>query len=635
MAQNTYKLGNLDCANCAKELETGIRKLDGVQSADVNFGALTLTVQGDATYDALKQRTETFGHALYPVQKERAYRVSGMDCAGCAKELETGIRKLDGILMAHVDFATQQLRVEGDVSFEMLNNRAQQFGNTLHDDNTTEKRDKPAPSREGFLGFWDYIRSRRDTQMALVGALLVFVALIIGFVSTPISEMIYALALAIAVYPIAKKGLNALRINQRFTIDLLMSVAGIGALLLGEFIEATTVVFFYIIGEALEGYITNRARDSIGVLLELQPDNATLVTDTAETVVPVEQLSIGDHILVKPSERIPMDGTVIRGHSGVNQAAITGESMPQSKSAGDTVFAGSINENGTLVIEVTATVRENTLSRIIEMVSEAQGRHAPSQRLIDQFANYYTPAVILFATLIAVVPTLFFSQPLLNTPDGQGWLYRALTILVIACPCALVISTPVTVISAITRAARNGVLIKGGAYLEALGTIKAVAFDKTGTLTEGQPVVMETRSIDCTTGELCAECDDVLALAAAVESRSTHPLAQAVVDAAHSRDVFTRYAHADNIQNMSGRGIRGMIDGQEVVVGSHALFDSQYSHSQQLCSLVDSAEQRGQTTMLLYDGERVRGYIAVADKVRESSAEVVTALNKLGMATVM
>lgn len=566
---------------------------------------------------------------------EQTYKISNLDCANCAKELEIGIGKLDSVDSATVDFANMRLTVDGAASFTDLQKRAQSFGNTLHNNETkavdaSETEQKPA--RGGVLGFWDYLLSRNDTRLALIAAAMVLTGILLSLIGT---SAIYTIALIIAVFPIARKGLNALRINHRFTIDLLMSIAGIGALLIGEYLEATTVVFLYIIGEALEGYITNRARDSIGALLELQPKNATRIHDGTETVVPVEDLAVGDHILVKPSEAIPMDGIVLKGHSAVNQAAITGESMPINKVTGDEVFAGSINDSGSLTIEVTALAEDNTLSRIVTMVAEAQSRQAPSQRMIDQFAQYYTPAVIVFATLIAIVPTVFLGQPLLGTELEQGWLYRALTILVIACPCALVISTPVTVISAITRAARSGVLIKGGAYLEALGTVNAVAFDKTGTLTEGRPVVMQVRSVDCETGDICDLCDDVLALAAAVESRSTHPLAQAVVNEADARNILNRYQHAEDVENMSGRGIKGMIDGRQVVVGSHALFDKQFAHSPEFCQMVTTAEENGQTTMMLHDGERVRGYIAVADKVRHSSADVVAELNKTRLKTVM
>lgn len=571
MSKKIYDIGNLDCANCAKELETGINKLDSVQSASVNFSNMTLVVDGEATFGSLQHRTEQFGHILLEKSSEK----------------------------------TKSVKSE---------------------------------SRAGIAGFWDYLLSRQDTRLAVIAVVLVLVGLVISLVAdgkNAIPTGIYTMALLIAVFPIAKKGLNALRINRRFTIDLLMSIAGVGALIIGEYLEAATVVFLYSIGEALEGYVTNRARDSIGALLELQPDTAFLLKDGREMQVTVESLAIGDHILVKPGEGIPMDGRVIKGHSGVNQAMITGESMPVSKAVDDEVFAGSINENGTLTIEVSKLAENNTLSRIIKMVADAQSRHAPSQRMIDQFAQYYTPAVIVFAALIAIVPTLFFGQDLIATEASQGWLYRALTILVIACPCALVISTPVTVISAISRAARNGVLIKGGAYLESLGTIKAIAFDKTGTLTEGRPVVMESRSIDCKTGEVCALCDDVLALAAAVESRSTHPLAQAVVNEAESRNILNRYVHAEDVENMSGRGIKGMIDGQQIVVGSHALFDSQFEHNEAFCQMVKDAEERGQTTMMLHDGEGVRGYIAVADKVRASSADVIAQLHAPGLETIM
>ncbi|MEM9952854.1 MAG: heavy metal translocating P-type ATPase [Chloroflexota bacterium] len=571
MSQNIYKIGNLDCANCAKELETGLNKLEGVQIANVNFANMTLTVQGNANFADLRKRTEAFGH-------------------------------------------------------------------TLHDNSAEPSQNTNSRPRGGVLGFVDYLLSRFDTRMALIGAGILLTTLLASVIfadETLITTIGYSIALIIAVYPIAKKGFTALRINRRFTIDLLMSIAGIGALLLGEYLEATTVVFFYIIGEALEGYVTNRARDSIGALLELQPNTALLLRNGEETQVDVASLSIGDTILVKAGERIPMDGTVLTGYSGVNQAAITGESMPINKVAGDDVFAGSINESGTLTVKVTTLAHDNTLSRIIKMVEDAQGRQAPSQRIIDQFANYYTPAVIVLALLIAIVPTLFFGQALIATEASEGWLYRALTILVIACPCALVISTPVTIISAITRSAQQGVLIKGGAFLEVMGTIKAVAFDKTGTLTKGEPVVIQTRSFDCETGDNCAECDDVLALATAVESRSTHPLAQAVINEATIRDMLNHYPHANNVQTLSGRGVTGIVEGQQVVVGSHALFDSEFAHNDAICAMVTSAEAQGQTTMLIHDGNKVRGFIGVADAVRESSQAVVTKLNQLGLKTIM
>jgi Cd2+/Zn2+-exporting ATPase len=565
---------------------------------------------------------------------QQIYNIGNLDCANCAKELETGINKLKGVEQATVDFANMRLLVSGDVPFTALQKRTQEFGHSLHE---AEAQNTPKPQkRGGIIGFWDYLLSRHDTRLALVGVALVLVGLLVAFAGyTNLSPIIYTAALIIAVYPIAKSGLNTLRINHQFSINLLMTIAGIGALVIGEYLEAATVVFLFSIGEALEGYVTNQARDSLKSLLELKPTEALLLQNGRELSVHVDSLQLGDKILVKAGERIPMDGTVAAGTSGVNQAPITGESIPVTKEQGDEVFAGTINENGTLEIEVTRLAQDNTLNRIIQMVEEAQSQRAPSQRLIDQFAHYYTPSVVVIAALVATIPPLFFGAPFMDTAVGHGWLYRALTMLVIACPCALVISTPVTVISAITAAARRGVLIKGGAHLEALGTVKSVAFDKTGTLTEGRPVVMAVRSVDCETGELCELCDDVLALAAAVESRSTHPLAQAVVDEAQSRQLASRYSTAQDVKALTGLGVKGQIDGREIVVGSHNLFDSEFAHSDALCDMVKSAEANGQTTMLLHDGERVRGYIAVADKVRQSSAGVVSALNALNLQTVM
>lgn len=565
---------------------------------------------------------------------QQTYNIGNLDCANCAKELEAGVNKLSDVDAATVDFANLRLIVEGNVALENLRQRVEAFGHTLEEDTSDDTQATITP-RSGVVGFWDYLLSKRDTRMALVGAALVLFGIIgslTGMAQIAVN-VIYTIALAVAVLPVAQKGLTTLRINRQFTIDLLMSIAGIGALIIGEYLEAATVIFFYSLGEALEGYVTNQARNSLKSLLELKPTQATLVDDSGTRTVHVNDLRVDDTILVKAGERIPMDGVVVKGHSGVNQAPITGESIPVDKAQGDDVFAGSINENGTLTVDVTRLAADNTLSRIIQMVEEAQSQRAPSQRMIDQFANIYTPAVVVVASLVAIVPPLLFGAPLLS--GHEGWLYRALTILVIACPCALVISTPVTVISAITSAARRGVLIKGGAHLETLGTLKAIAFDKTGTLTQGRPQVQHVRSVDCDTGMTCDTCDDVLALAASVEAHSTHPLAQAVVNEATQRDLLQRYPQAESVQTFAGAGVQGSVNGDTVVVGSHKMFDDDYAHSDELCTMVNVAEANGQTTMLVHDGERVRGYIAVADSVRESSKQVVAQLNALGLETVM
>lgn len=579
-------------------------------------------------------------------QVPRIYRIGNMDCANCAREVEQGVIRLDGVNAARVDFSTGKLLVEGDVTFDVLRERVEALGKTIA--NPEDDLDVSVASRKGLIGFWDYLLSRRETRLALIGGALIVVATILSVLllggidldeaqgsSALLVNGLYTVALAVAAYPIARSGLNALRINREFSINLLMTIAGIGAIVIGEYLEAATVIFLFAIGEALEGYVAERARDSLRSLLELKPNEAIVLRGSSEITLPVSEVRIGDHVLVRAGERIPMDGVVSEGISAVDQAPITGESIPVLKEAGDDVFAGTVNGNGTLQIEVTSLSEDTTLSRIIRLVEEAQSARAPSQRLIDRFAHYYTPAVVIIALLVAVVPPIFFNAPFYNTADTQGWLYRALTMLVIACPCALVISTPVTVISAITAAARRGVLIKGGAHLEALGTVRAVAFDKTGTLTQGSPEVMEIYSVNCTHPAPCAEREDVLALAAAVERRSTHPLAQAVVRAADRAGVSDRYAPAAMVETLTGMGLYGDVDQRRITVGSHTLFDTRFPHDASLCNAVTGAEASGQTTLMLAADEQVLGYISVADKVRSSSRDVLNDLHQMGLQTIM
>ncbi|GAB4435488.1 MAG: heavy metal translocating P-type ATPase [Anaerolineae bacterium] len=580
-------------------------------------------------------------------QTSRVYRIGNMDCANCAREVEQGVIRLDGVNAARVDFSTGKLLVEGDVSFDVLRERVEALGKTIV--NPEDDVSVSVATRKGLIGFWDYLLSRHETRLALIGGLLIIVATVLSVVLLGGIDLddaqglpallvngLYTVALAVAAYPIARSGLNTLRINREFSINLLMAIAGVGAIIIGEYLEAATVIFLFAIGEALEGYVAERARDSLRSLLELKPNEAIVLRGDSEVVLPVAEVQVGDHVLVRAGERIPLDGLVCEGTSAVDQAPITGESIPVQKVAGDEVYAGTVNGNGTLQIEVTSLSEDTTLSRIIRLVEEAQSARAPSQRLIDRFAHYYTPAIVVIALLVAVVPPVFFNASFYSTADTQGWLYRALTMLVIACPCALVISTPVTVISAITAAARRGVLIKGGAHLEALGTIRAVAFDKTGTLTQGSPEVIQVHSVDCAEpSSACPDCDDVLALAAAVERRSTHPLAQAVVRAADRAGVTDRYAAAAAVETLSGMGLHGDVDTRHITVGSHSLFDARFPHDASLCRAVIGTETAGQTTIMLAADEQVLGYISVADKVRSSSRDVLSDLHAMGLQTIM
>ncbi len=568
----------------------------------------------------------------------REFKIGNMDCAGCAREVESAVNQLEGVESANVEYFTNTLELIGDVDFARLRERVEALGKTISEaeDVGADAADNDELKRAGLLGFWDYLLGRPESRLAIVGGALLLIAIaadLLRLLPSEFGNILYVLAMMVAMKPIATSGINSLRINREFNINMLMTVAAIGALILGEFLEAATVIFLFAIGEAMEGYTSDRARDSLRSLVALKPLTAQRLDGEGSDIVPVEQLRIADRIRVLPGERIPMDGAVIAGNSAVDQAHITGESLPLAKAPGDEVFAGSINGEAALEIRVSRLSSDNTLSRIIELLQKSQSRRASSQRLIDRFAHIYTPAVALAAIAVALVPPLFFGGSFWHGPEGSGWLYRALSMLVIACPCALVISTPVTVISAITSLARRGVLVKGGAPLETLAGTRVIAFDKTGTLTQGRLSVMATYTDDCAEAPDCEPCAELISLAASVEAQSTHPFANAILLAASKQGVT--YADASAVETISGLGVRGNVAGQRVTVGSHRYFDDEFEHSAHLCELAAGIEDSGRSAIMVHDGDTVRGVIALADSPREESPAVVSALGEIGIESVM
>jgi Cd2+/Zn2+-exporting ATPase len=594
---------------------------------------------------------------------ELHYRIAGMDCAECALTLERSVAQLEGVDQVQVNFTTETLDAVGRLDPQAIAERVHALGYEVRDE-AEEEEAEPASTREasGIVRFVRYLWRDRATALALIGGVLLLLTLPLAlWLSFPGSVwVVRGLQILVTVgagFPIARQGLRALVAGRQITIDLLMTIAAIGALAIGQTTEAAIVVVLFAIGEALEGYSAERARDSLRSLLALRPDQATVLRECIdceehlgrdgyeggpcpfcgvhETVLPVKEIVVGDRVLVRPGDRIPVDGQVRAGTSSVNQAPVTGESVPVLKVAGEPVYAGTVNGEGAIEVEVSRPAEDSTISRIVRLVERAQAQRSPVERFIDRFARWYTPAVVVVALVVATVPPLLFGAPFLDTPGTHGWLYRALALLLVACPCSLVISTPVTVVSAMTALARRGILVKGGAFLDALARIRVFGIDKTGTLTEGQPYVIEAATSQCPLvsadgsdgHERCDACDDMLAIASSVERRSEHPLAQAILSEAQRRDLMDRYPAADAVQALAGRGIEGLLESGKITVGSHALFHEREAE----CALherIAAAEERGQTVIVIGRDGDIVGYVGVADILRESSRDALRALKE-------
>ncbi len=471
--------------------------------------------------------------------------------------------------------------------------------------------------------------NRWETISLAVSGVLVGAALLAHWRAWLSPETVGGIALAAMLaggWFLLPKAWNAIQ-KFRPDINLLVVIAAIGASIIGEWVEASAVVFLFGVAEWLEGWANRRARRATEALLELAPKTATVKRDGRFVELPVDQVAVGETVATKSGMSIPLDGEIITGESAVNQAPITGESVPVDKKPGDTVFAGTINGEGSLEIRVTKTTGDTTLARIIRLVAEAQEQKAPTQRFVDVFARYYTPAVTAVAFLIFLVP------PLLMDGEWSTWLYRACVLLIIACPCALVISTPVSIVAGLTALARRGVLVKGGAHLETIGRLKGLALDKTGTITEGKPRVLGVELIQA------AKPEEVLRIAAAIDAHSAHPLAKAVV--AHAEEQNVSHGRAEGYRNRSGRGAEGMIDGHAYFVGNHRFAHELGVCSEEVESRLAGMEAKGQSVVVVghrpHDGCKgeVLGIIAIGDTLRPNAKSAIAALHEAGVEQVV
>jgi Cd2+/Zn2+-exporting ATPase len=624
----TLPVTGLDCIDCARALEGGVGQLDGVLSATLNFAASTLAVDYDpklADAAGVVARIREMG---YDISRgpELVFDLQGLDCADCADKLQQAITALPQVLEAQVVFATAQMRVRAlsaDGLEAAIVKRSAELGYGAR------PHSRPAQAQvEARRGWWTSLYEQRRKLLTVVAVAFLALASLMRILGVEgfAPNVAYTLAILSGGVYVARSGWAVLRTTRSLDMNALMTIAAIGAVAIGEWAEGATAMVLFAVGNTLETMTMDRARQAIRRLVELSPKEATRVHNDHSDRVPVEELQVGDLIEVKPGEQVPMDGVVTQGRSDVNQAPITGESTPVDVEVGSSVYAGSINGRGALLVRVTRLASDNTLARIVQMVQEAQARRAPSQRFVDTFARYYTPAVIALAAGIALLPPLLWAQPL------HPWLYRALVLLVISCPCALVISTPVAIVSAISSAARRGVLIKGGAHLEAIGRVRAVAFDKTGTLTEGRAAVTHVEVLRPPSDggdEPMLTPERLLALTASIEAHSQHPVARAIWEEARHRGLAME--PVSDYTEITGFGAQAQVNGQTYYVGKHRLFCERVPHQDEVCARIEEVEGQGKTAVLVSNEHDVLGLIAVADRVRDTSAEVVQALRATGM----
>ncbi len=607
-----FKIEGMDCADCALKIEKRVAQLPGVKQAKVDFIQARLEVQYLAEpmdVQTIRDAVNKMGYVITeanPLQQTTLI-VAGMDCPDESRPIEARLKKMAGIESIQFNLVANQLIVAHRCPVGEIQRALAELGFRAE---LAEQASRPAES-----SFWQrqkmLILTVISGVFAVVGGMLRYLQ-----IDDRIAIPILFIAVIAGGWHIFKKGWAEAR-HLTLGMNFLMSIAVIGAMIIGEWSEAAMVIFLFALAQLLESYSLDRARKSIQSLMSLAPNVALLKDASGEKLVPVEQIAIGDIIVIRPGERIPMDGKVVAGSSFVNQSPITGESLPVAKSLDDEVFAGSINEKGTLEVRVTKKFADSTLSRIIHLVEQAQAKKAPTQSFVERFARYYTPAVVTLAVLLAIVPPLMFHGTFTE------WFYRALVLLVISCPCALVISTPVTIVSGLTNAARNGILIKGGAYLENFSRLQALAFDKTGTLTLGQPRVQAIIPINDFSET------EILTIAASLESRSEHPLAQAITDYAQAKGIAIRPIEA--FESLTGKGVRASIDGTTYLIGNHRLFEENGWCEAEIHEHLEGLERKNYSAIILGKQEKVLGIIAVADALRPETAEAIQSLHRSGI----
>ena len=571
------------------------------------------------------------------------YQIEGMDCASCVGKIETALARMPGVSDIRLNFATEKLELTLAPDTATQASDIEKTIKSLGFGISSSPNSKSLADNDKLLDSQQWWQTRKGKQVVGL-SILMSAAYIIALLFPDYGIWVFAAAVIIGVFPFARKALVLARSGSIFSIEMLMSVAAIGALIIGEAEEAAAVVFLFSVGELLEGVAADRARAGIRALASLVPKTAILLDPQGkQRNVPATSLQVNDLVLVRPGDSVSADGVIVQGTSNLDDSPVTGESVPVVKTIGDDVFAGSINVDGVLQVRVEKTAADNTIARIINLVEQAQASKAPTARFIETFSRYYTPAVMAIAALVIVVP------PLALGGEWATWLYRGLALLLIACPCALVLSTPAAIASGLAVGARRGLLIKGGSALETIGQVDTVAFDKTGTLTEGEPrvtdIVALTQEVSGIQnqdsqgqgfqGKGFQNQNDILALFASVESGSSHPLAKAIMSHAEAANVVVPVA--TNASATAGKAVHGIVAERMLAIGSPVYAAKQSVISPKQQAQIEALQNEGKTVSILFDEQsRVAlGLIALRDELRDDAVEGVAQLKAMGVRSVM
>ncbi|TWD57827.1 Cd2+/Zn2+-exporting ATPase [Agrobacterium vitis] len=593
MDQTRFRVEGMDCASCATKIDRAVRRVRGVEDVSVSVATGTMTVQHSDSSDSSDLLLSVQQHV-----KQLGYSAS-------------------------VLADTEQPHTHAKTSSCCAGHHDHEHDHDEHQHEHTDEQPHEAPvdlhghNHAAMTGPWWASNKAKLTFYNLAALALAYG---VGHVLPAYQGWIFTAALLVGLVPIARRAFMAARFGTIFSIEMLMTIAAVGAVIIGAQEEAATVVVLFLIGELLEGMAATKARASIQSLASLVPKTA-LVEDGASTrQIPAEDVVVGNVIVVRPGDRISADGTILSGESAIDEAPVTGESTPVRKGPDDAVFAGTVNADSVLRIKVTAAATDNTIARIIRLVEEAQESKAPTERFIDRFSTYYTPSVVLIAALVALVPPLFAAG------DWAEWIYKGLAILLIGCPCALVISTPAAIAASLSAGARRGLLLKGGAVLERLGKINTVCFDKTGTLTEGKPVVTDVLAFS-------GDAEKVLRLSAALEAGSNHPLAKAILSKAASEGVSV--TQASEAKAVGGKGVLGTFEGMSLFLGSPNAAEERAGLDDGQRSAISRLHADGKTVSVLVIDGVVAGALAMRDEPREDAIAALRTLRTMGVETLM